>query len=172
MDSLRAGAGLARLGNCGSPTLAPDVVSRIRTQNSQFPFTFTRVPWSLTATLSLPLFDNFQREQRLQQAEVNRGNAEALVRARELQLRQEVTAAYLTLVTAARTVALQEQNASKAREELRLAQERYRVGAAAFIDITDARASYERAENDRITAIYDYHKAFAALESAVGHPLR
>ena len=28
------------------------------------------------------------------------------------------------------------------------------------------------AESDRINAIYDYHKAFAALESAVGHPLR
>ena len=34
------------------------------------------------------------------------------------------------------------------------------------------RASFERAENDRINAIYDYHKAFAALESAVGRPLR
>ena len=33
-------------------------------------------------------------------------------------------------------------------------------------------AAYERAESDRINAIYDYHKAFAALESAVGRPLR
>ena len=34
------------------------------------------------------------------------------------------------------------------------------------------RASYERAESDRINASYEYHKAFAALESAVGRPLR
>jgi hypothetical protein len=31
---------------------------------------------------------------------------------------------------------------------------------------------FERAESERINAIYDYHKAFAALESAVGSPLR
>jgi len=53
-----------------------------------------------------------------------------------------------------------------------LAQERYRVGAATFLDLNDARASYERAENDRINAVYEFHKAFAALENAVGHPLR
>ena len=84
----------------------------------------------------------------------------------------DVTGAYLTLVAQAKTVALQEDNAKKAREELRLAQERYRVGASTFLDLTDARASFERAENDRINAIYEYHKAFAALESAVGRPLR
>ena len=31
---------------------------------------------------------------------------------------------------------------------------------------------FERAENDRINAIYDFHKAYAALESAIGRPLR
>ena len=30
----------------------------------------------------------------------------------------------------------------------------------------------ERAEQDRIAAIYDYHQAWAALENAVGRPLR
>ena len=59
-----------------------------------------------------------------------------------------------------------------ARDALYLAEERYKVGAATFVDVTDARAAYERAENDRIGAVYDYHKAFAALENAVGRPLR
>jgi outer membrane protein TolC len=84
----------------------------------------------------------------------------------------DVTAAYLSLRTAFRTVQLQEQNARKAREELTFAEERYRVGAAIFLDVTTARVAYERAESDRINAIYDYHKAFAVLESAVGRPLR
>ena len=84
----------------------------------------------------------------------------------------EVTAAYLTLTTAQKTVALQEQNAARARQELTFTEERYRVGAATFLDVTQARATYERAESDRINAVYDYHKAFAALEGAVGRPLR
>ena len=67
---------------------------------------------------------------------------------------------------------MQEQNAAAAREELMLAEERFRVGAATFIEVTESRGSFETAQNDLINAIYDYHKAFAVLESAVGRPLR
>jgi len=35
-----------------------------------------------------------------------------------------------------------------------------------------ARADFERAESDRINAIYEFHRAYAALENAVGRPLR
>ena len=55
---------------------------------------------------------------------------------------------------------------------MKLSQDRYRIGMAGFIDLTQSRDAFERAESARITAIYDYHKAFAALESAVGRPLR
>jgi outer membrane protein TolC len=67
---------------------------------------------------------------------------------------------------------LQTQNAAKARLELKFTQDRYRSGAIGIVDLTDARAAFERAESDRINAVFDYHKAFAALESAVGRPLR
>jgi outer membrane protein len=118
------------------------------------------------------LFDGFAREQRLQEAMANRSDARYSVKAKELALTADVTAAYLTLVTAEKTVTLQEQNAIKAKQELKLVQDRYRIGATTFVDLTEARATYERSESDRINAVYDYHKAFAALESAVGHPLR
>ena len=62
--------------------------------------------------------------------------------------------------------------AAKARLELNFTQDRYRSGAVNLVDVTDARAAFERAESDRINAVFDYHKAFAALESAVGRPLR
>ena len=84
----------------------------------------------------------------------------------------DVTNAYLTLQTAARSAVLQEQNARTARQALTLAEERFRVGANTFLDVAQAQADYGRAETDRINAIYDYHRAFAALQSAVGTPLR
>ena len=55
---------------------------------------------------------------------------------------------------------------------LSLAQERYRVGANTFLDVTQSRAEYERAQTDLINAIYEFHRSFAALENAVGRPLR
>jgi outer membrane protein len=153
-------------------TFTDQQAAQIRSANRQFPFNFTTSPKSISATLSFPLFDGFAREQRVQEAQAGRDDARYAVRAQELALTANVTGAYLTLVTAEKTVAIQEQNSAKARDELTLAQERYRVGAATFLDVSDARASFERAENDRINAIYDYHKAYAALESAVGRPIR
>ena len=50
----------------------------------------------------------------------NRSDARYDVRARELALTADVTAAYLTLKTAEKTAALQEQNAAKAKQELKL----------------------------------------------------
>ena len=59
-----------------------------------------------------------------------------------------------------------------AREQLQLATERYRVGSGTFFELLDAQVAALRAETDYINAVYDYHKAVAALEAAVGKPLR
>ena len=172
-EEVRAALNLSnQLAACNSMAFTPADEQAIRSSNSKFPFNFTRSPRSFSAMLSLPLFDGFAREQRLQEAMANRSDARYSVRARELALTADVTAAYLIVTTAEKTVALQEQNAAKARQELKLVQDRYKSGATTFVDLTEARATYERAESERINAIYDYHKAFAALESAVGHPLR
>ena len=172
-EEVRAALNLSNtLAACSAIAFTDAQAAALRKQNSKFPFDFTRSPRSITAVVSLPLFDGFAREERVEQAIVAREDARLSVRSRELALNAEVTGAYLTLTTAEKTVALQEQNAAKAKQELTLVQERYRVGATTYVDVMQARADYERAENDRINAVYAYHKAFAALESAVGHPLR
>src|SRR5258705_1813740 len=172
-EEVRAALSLSnQLAQCNAIALTEADAAAIRSGNSRFPFNFTKSPRSFSATLSLPLFDGFAREQRLQEAMASRSDARYGVRARELALTADVTAAYLTVTTAEKTVALQEQNAANAKQELKLVQDRYKIGATTFVDLTEARATYERAESERITSMHDYHKAFAALESAVGHPLR
>ncbi len=172
-EEVRAALGLSNtLGACQQIVFTDAQASALRSDNRQFPFNFQNSPKSISATISLPLFDGFAREQRVQSAHAASDDARFSVRARELALTADVTAAYLTLTTARQTAALQAQNAAKARLELKFTQDRYRSGAVNFIDVTDSRAAYERAESDRINAIFDYHKAFAALESAVGRPLR
>lgn len=172
-QEVRQAVGLSNtLSQCQQLVFTPDMAAQIRQQNSAFPFSFTHAPRSVTASLSLPLFDGFGREQRMQEAEVQRENARYSVRARELALTADVTAAYLTLETARQTVALQQENAAKAKQELAFVQDQYAVGLATFVDLTTSRAAYAQAETDRINAVYNFHKAFAALESAVGRPLR
>lgn len=144
----------------------------VRESNARYPFEFTRNPYSLSMGLSIPLFDGLGRETRLQEANAFREDARYSVRRQELQLTADVTAAYVTLQAAFRAAELQQRTAVTAREALQLAEERYRVGASTFVDLTTARSEFERAETDRIDAVYEFHRAFAALENAVGRSLR
>ena len=171
LDSLRTGVGLMPYG-CGSPTLTAAQIQGIRSANNAFPFKFTRSPVSISAGLSLPIFDGFSREQSVQQAIAQQQAAAYGVKAQELQTRTNVTQAYLNLKLAASTIALREQNAAQAQDQYEYAEARYRAGQATYLDVASARGTYVQAEVDRLSAIYDYHKAFAALENAVGRPLR
>lgn len=168
-DSLRAGAGLTPIA-CGSGTLTAGELDAIRATNK--PWSFQKAPYSLSASVSIPIFNNFQREAGLEQAKVTRDNALNDLRSRNLQLTTDVTQGYLNLVTAAKTVELQTMIAGKATEELAFAEESYKVGSKTFLDVTTARGTYEQALIARVNSIYEYHKAFAALENAVGRPLR
>ena len=171
-QTIRTNAGLTPNMDCSQIVFTDDMARAIRAENDRYPFDFTKDPWSISASISLPIFDGLQRERRVQEAAAQRADARHLVRAQELSVRQTVTAAYLTLTTSVRAVELQQANSASARDQVTLVEERYRVGAASYVELSDARAAYERAETDRINAIYDYHRAYAALESAVGRPLR
>lgn len=172
-EEVRSAVGLSNnLAACSGLTFTPSMEAAVVAQQGKYPFDFTRNPYSINASLSLPLFNGFRREQQVEQAEVQRRNAENDVRAQALRVTADVTAAHLSLATARQTVGLQEQNVRTARTALALAQERYRVGAISLVELLQARGDYERAETDRISAVFDVQRAFAALENAVGRPLR
>jgi outer membrane protein len=129
-------------------------------------------PWSLNIGVSLPLFDQFQRSVTTAQAKAGQEDARLAIRNQELAVRADVTAAYLALVSAFQVIGIQQNNKAASAEALSLATERYRVGNGTFLELLDARVSAEQADAAYVGAIYDYHKAFAALENAVGRPLR
>ncbi len=98
----------------------------------------------------------------MSQAKAQQQDLQESVRARGLQVQTDVSQAYLILQTAYRATAI----------VLQLATERYRVGSGTFFELLDAQVAALRAETDYVSAVYDYHKALAALEAAVGRPLR
>lgn len=172
-DSIRVGAGLAPIGgDCDRFVWTEDMAAAIRAQNSRYPFDFEKNPFQYNISVSLPIFDNFQREQAIQNAQYDRNDARYQRRAQELRINTEVTSAHRALTTAYQTVRLNEQNQQAAREALELAQTRYRVGATTFVDVTQQRSAFEQAATDLINSIYAFHRAYAVLEAAVGRPLR
>jgi outer membrane protein len=106
------------------------------------------------------------------QAQTSARNAQYNVRAQELQLQTDVATALRNLETAFRTSEIQERVRATAAEELRLAQERFRFGAASSVEVTDAQTNLAEAERAQIEAVYNFHQSLAALEALVGEPLR
>jgi len=156
----------------GGSALLDPVSQQIRDQNSVFPFRYTGQPFSANLVISLPIFTGFSRSLRLSEARAQQEDADEEVRARRLAVRTDVHARYLGLQTAYQAIGVQEFSRAAARDQLRLAQDRYRLGAGTALELSDAQTAVQRAETDYITAVYDYHKAIAALEAAVGRSLR
>lgn len=172
-----------------TPQAIDDLRRGIARSNDQFPFEFQDQPFQLSLGVSIPVSSPLQILRPIpglggvarlvdpdvalsvEQAEAARKDAAQEVRALELRLRVDITEAFYNLETAQRTVQLQRTNRDRAQEELRLAQERYRLGAGTFLELLDSQTLAAQAEVDYINAVYSFHNALAALEAAVGRPL-
>lgn len=152
--------------------LQADITQSIRDRNSGWPFSYTRQPWSISAGVSIPIWDGFARAQGVSQARAAEDDARESLRARRLEVAGGVQARLGTVRTAFEAATIQETNRALAREQLQLAQDRYRVGQGTALEVTDAQNAVTQAEADYVTAVYDYHQAVVALEAAVGRPLR
>jgi outer membrane protein len=158
--------------NPARPEVEAGIRSTVEAQNAGYPFDYRRQPLSLSMQLSIPVFTAGQRRRAVEQAQLEVSNAEEQVRAEELRLRSEVNTAVQAVETTRQVVQLQERIRATSNEELRLAQERFRLGLASSIEVADAQANLSQVERDEINARYDFQKAIAALESLVGGPVR
>jgi outer membrane protein len=122
--------------------------------------------------ISLPIFDNFSRNLQVSQAQVQRDDLAEGVRARALQVEAEVHSRWLGVQTAYQAIQVQALARDAARDQLRLAQDRYRLGTGSSLEVSDGQNTVSRAEGDYVNAVYEYHRAITLLEYAVGRPLR
>jgi outer membrane protein len=140
--------------------------------NDAFPFNFTRQPPSASLVVSIPIFKGLRRQQEVESAKAQEEDLRFQVREQELALKADIAAGLATLRTAHEAALIEDQNQVWADEQLRLAQERYRLGFATFLELVEAETVKAQADRDRITAIFAYHDALSSLEAVVGSPLR
>ncbi len=158
--------------NCSSIVLTPEERSAILARNDVFPFDFDKQPLSLFLQVSFPVFQGFSRQRQVAEARAAAEDARYDRRAEELRLQTAVTQAYDELLTAVEVVEIETRNREVADEQLTLAQERYRLGAAPFLELLEAQSSMAEAERDFLNAKYRFHGAIWSLEAAVGERLR
>jgi outer membrane protein len=140
--------------------------------NDVFPFDFTRQPATASLTVSIPIFQGLSRQFQLEGAKADRNDLRYRVREAELALRAELAAGLANLRTAHQTALIEERNQVVADEQLRLAQEQYRLGLVSFLELVEAETVKAQADRERVQAVFAYHDAVAELEYLVGSSLR
>jgi outer membrane protein len=124
--------------------------------------------WTIGASVSIPIFENFSRTASLSRARVNLSAAQASYNYAKNNVASEIKQAYLNITKAKETMKLEEENEAAAKEDLTLVQEKYNLGAATILELLDAQISLITAQNNKIQAEFDYNLAVAKLENAMG----
>lgn len=135
------------------------------------PFADINGSWSLRLGMSFPVFNRFQREESIERANVQADVARLQLEDTRRLARVNLERVLGTLETAQQQVVLAGQALEVAEEDLRMQQERYRLGVSTILDQVTSQENVVRAEADLIAARYDYQLARAELESLIGRDL-
>jgi outer membrane protein len=121
--------------------------------------------------LSWTLFNGGTREQQQISASVQRDIARARAADTRRQINAQLTQQIAALGTAYTQIGIAGENVAAAAEDLRVNQQRYRVGAGTILDLLTSQASLTQAQTDQVQARFNYFIALAQLEALVGHSL-
>jgi len=121
--------------------------------------------------LSWPILNGFVREGNQVAASVTRDNAVARAADTRRQVSSQVTAQMAVLSTAFEQITIARENMAAATEDLRVQNERYRVGAATILDLLTSQAALTQAEVNVVQTQFSYLIARAQLEATVGRAL-
>ena len=140
------------------------------------PSAFTTWPslrngWSFNFGLSFPLFNGFSREAAMSRALAGRNAAEARAADARRQANANFTQQLAALQAAAQQMAIAEASRAAAEEDLRVQQERYRLGAATIVDVLTSQVSLGQAEVSLVQARLNLLLAKAQIEALAGREL-
>ncbi|NJC88497.1 MAG: TolC family protein [Desulfuromonas sp.] len=114
-------------------------------------------------TLSVPIFDRQQTRNQVAQARIRQSDARLSLLQQQLQAETEIGQALQDFGTAQKLIGVTAARVTAARQALAAVEERYRVGAATLVELTQARAQFVQADYDRVRARYGLIKQGAAV---------
>ena len=124
--------------------------------------------WNFGLTLTWNFFQGGLTDGRVKEAEANVQSATAAVSVQRLQVRFDVEQAEATLVGNKEAVVASGDAVFNAKEQLRLAEGRYREGIGTIIELSDAQVALTQASAQLVQAQYNLATARAKLIAALG----
>jgi outer membrane protein TolC len=126
---------------------------------------------SLNLQLTWPIFNRFTRERNITTQESNLDVAEANAADSRRQIQASLTTQLALLDAARLRIEITQISVRAAEEDLRVQQERYRLGAATIVELLTSQETLAQAEVDAVNARFDYLRAKAQIEALIGRPL-
>jgi outer membrane protein len=117
------------------------------------------------------LFDRFDRELVIAQRQATLDVAEATASDAQRSVASELTARLAQLDAARARIDITLTSVVAATEDLRVQQERYRLGASTIVDVLTSQEALDQAEVDVVVSRFDYLRAKAQLEALIGRTL-
>jgi len=123
---------------------------------------------TLGLTLSLPIFQGFERSANLSIAKIEKKNLEEQQRAAVRSAKNEVQSARESLNQAIETAPAREKALNLARDGYERAQARLQNGIGSQLDVTNAELQLRQAEANYAEMVYNYLAAKAQYDKAIG----
>lgn len=124
--------------------------------------------FSVGVTARVNIFNGFNLNRRVQNAQIRKKNAELNLEAQKLRLESDFQAIYRTYQNSIELVDLEEDNLANAEETLDIALERFRLGSISSLEFREAQRTFLAAENRLINAKFEAKVAETELLQLTG----
>jgi outer membrane protein len=150
------------------------VFGQVTRSTSETPYRFgaqsnQSIAWGVSGSWNL--FDRWQTKLVKQRSEAEYRRSEYMLQQTELDARNEIVKLRISLIEAKEQYDVASGTIEQTQEDLRLANERFRVGAGTSLDVINAQVNLTRARTDANNAVTLYLIARAQLARAIGTPL-
>jgi outer membrane protein len=155
------------------PTLGATLGYNGSGSKASYGFNSNPYPYQRSASFSVsyPIFNRWQRENAIQTAQISLENAQATLKDNQLAAKQTIVTQLGVLHNAEAQMRIQENSIRANEEALRVAQQRYQLGAGTFLDVLTSQSNLVAARQVLIQARLNLRNARAQIEAVIGRDL-
>jgi outer membrane protein TolC len=124
-----------------------------------------------TLSVSWNVFNRFTREQNISNQRAAAETADATAAEARRLVVANLTTRMAELEAAQVRIRITQTSLAAATEDLRVQQERYRLGVATIVDVLTSQEALTQSEVDAVTARFDYLRAKAQIQALIGRKL-